>query len=373
MLYAPRHALRGLWERQSGGAPLLRPVRRRARRRLPCLRRRQRACRPVLRELRRPARGGRSSAAADDRAADGVGALRRPGGVHGPLRPARSRGGARAPDRLLRRRPPRGRAPRRHGREVHRRRRHGRLGSARRTGGRRRAGRAGGARARRRRARPRRPHRHRSRRPGGRRQRRCGGDGGRGRPGDRGRRPGEHRVPDPGGGGAGGGAGRRGDPADDRGGDRVRAGRQLRAQGQARAGGPVAGGARVGGAAGRRQKRRARPAVRRPGARAAPVEGHLPRHRGRAGAPRRRVRDRGYRQVAPGLGVREVRGRPRRRGALASRPLPLLRRGGRVLGAGRDGAHARPHRRGRAGHDCRRRSSRRSSTSGSPTPPTATG
>src|SRR6185437_11505395 len=53
--------------------------------------------------------------------------------------------------------------------------------------------------------------------------------------------------------------------------------------------------------------------------------------------------------VAPRLGVREVRRRPRRRGALASRPLPLLRRGGGVLGARRDGADAGPDRRGRAG------------------------
>ena len=69
-------------------------------------------------------------------------------------------------------------------------------------------------------------------------------------------------------------------------------------------------------------------------------------------------RDRRHRQVAAGVGVREVHRRPRCRHVLAPRPLPLLRRGRRVLGARRDGAHALRDRRGRGRRAPRARSSR---------------
>ena len=59
-------------------------------------------------------------------------------------------------------------------------------------------------------------------------------------------------------------------------------------------------------------------------------------------------RDRRHRQVAPGLGVLQVLRRPRPGDLLAPRPLPLLRRGRHLLGAGRHGAHALPDHRGRA-------------------------
>ena len=52
-------------------------------------------------------------------------------------------------------------------------------------------------------------------------------------------------------------------------------------------------------------------------------------------------------QVAAGLGVREVHRRPGGGGVVASGPVPVLRGGGGVLGAGRDGAAAACHRRGR--------------------------
>ena len=88
---------------------------------------------------RAPGRGGR-------RAAAGVGALRRPGGVHHALGGARLRRGARAPVALLRHLAAADRALRRDGREVHRRRRDGGVGHAGGDRGRRRAGRAGRAR-----------------------------------------------------------------------------------------------------------------------------------------------------------------------------------------------------------------------------------
>ena len=141
-------------------------------------------------------------------------------------------------------------------------------------------------------------------------------------------------------------------------------GRRARAQGQGRAGGAVAGGAR------RRPPRRG---VGRSAGLDPPFVGRDRELRlmkdvfhatEAAGAPGHGHRDRGHRQVAARVGVREVRRRPGRRGALAPRPLPVLRRGGRVLGARRDGAHARPHRRGRAGRRSPRASSRRPSTSG---------
>ena len=86
-----------------------------------------------------------------------------------------------------------------------------------------------------------------------------------------------------------------------------------------------------------------RAAVRRPRPRAAAGQGALPRHAPRSGKaqPRLGHRHRRHRQVAARLGVREVHRRPRRRRLVAPRPLPRLRRRRRVLGARRDGAHAR--------------------------------
>ena len=109
---------------------------------------------------------------------------------------------------------------------------------------------------------------------------------------------------------------RRGDEARDRGGDRLRGRGDARAEGQGRADAALPGAARD-----RRPRRRAAlvepgAAVRRPRPGAAPGQGALPRHRGRAAGPARlgRRRRRG-RQVAPLLGVREVPGRARRGGA----------------------------------------------------------
>ena len=69
----------------------------------------------------------------------------------------------------------------------------------------------------------------------------------------------------------------------------------------------------------------------------------------RRAAPGLGDRDRRHRQVAPGVGVLQVLRRPRPGDLLAPRPLPLLRRGRHLLGAGRHGAHALPDQRGRAG------------------------
>ena len=84
-------------------------------------------------------------------------------------------------------------------------------------------------------------------------------------------------------------------------------------------------------------------------------------------------RDRRYRQVPAGVGVREVRRRARRRRVLAPRPLPLLRRGRRLLGARRDGAHALRDRRGRAARTGARQARAPPSTSTSPTRRSAAG
>ena len=110
----------------------------------------------------------------------------------------------------------------------------------------------------------------------------------------------------------------------------------------------LAGGPRGGRDAGSDEIVRSRGALRRPRPRAAPRQGALPRLRRRAeGTARLGHGHRRHRQVAPVLGVREVHRRPRRRRLLAPRPLPLLRRGSRLLGARRDGADALRHRRGR--------------------------
>ncbi len=69
--------------------------------------------------------------------------------------------------------------------------------------------------------------------------------------------------------------------------------------------------------------------------------------RGAQGAPHLRDGHRRHRQVASRLGVLQVLRRHRRADrVLAPRALPLLRRGGDLLGARRHGADALPHRRG---------------------------
>ena len=70
-----------------------------------------------------------------------------------------------------------------------------------------------------------------------------------------------------------------------------------------------------------------------------------------AGAARVGHGHRRHRQVAARVGVREVHRRARGRRLLASRPLPVLRRGRGVLGARRDGPDALRHRRGRGHRD----------------------
>ena len=285
---------------------------------------------------------------AGGRAAPRLGAVRRPRRLHVGVGGARRRGHARAALPLLRHCPAADRALRRHGREVHRRRGDGGVGDAGRERGRRRARGAGGARPGRRGARA----RPCARGAGGGADRRGGGDGRRGRPGHGRRRPREHRVARPVGRRAGHRARRRGDEAGDRGGDRLRARRRARAEGEGRDDGALPGAARAGRA--RRRPALGGPgaAVRRPRPRAAHRQGALPRQRGGAqGAPRLGDRDRRHRQVAARLGVREVHGRPRRGGLVAPRPLPRLRRGRRLLGARRDGAHAGRDRRGRGEHD----------------------
>ena len=138
------------------------------------------------------------------------------------------------------------------------------------------------------------------------------------------------------------GPGRRDDAPADRGRDRLRGRGRARAQGQGRAGAALA-----------RTPRRCR--ARRRGALDGP-RGSVRRARGascawsRSSSTRARTsgraascpvdRRRRDREVAARLGVREVHRRPRRRRLVAPRPLPLLRRGRRLLGARRDGAHA---------------------------------
>ena len=289
-----------------------------------------------------------------------VGALRRPGRLHAALGYPRRRGGSGAPLALLRLLPADHLALRRHRREVHRRCGHGRLGDADRDRRRRGAGRAGGARPRR---------RGLGARAGGRRggaagasrraHRRGRGDGRRRGPGDGRRRPRQHGVPDPGRRRARQRLRRRYDPADDRADDRLRGSGLVRVEGQGRAraaleGAP--GGVRVAWVA---QVGRARGTVRRPRPRAEPDQGPLP-HLGRRapGAPDLGDRDRRHWQVAPRVGVLQVLRRHRRDRPLAPRPLPALRRGRHLLGAGRHGADALPDRRGRGAGQRRREAAR---------------
>ena len=84
-------------------------------------------------------------------------------------------------------------------------------------------------------------------------------------------------------------------------------------------------------------------AVRRTRPRAAAGQGPLPRERGRTqGAPRLGHRHRRHRQVAARLGVLQVHRRLTADHVLAPRPLPRLRRGRHLLGAGGHGPHALP-------------------------------
>ena len=130
--------------------------------------------------------------------------------------------------------------------------------------------------------------------------------------------------------------------------DRLRAGRAADTQGQVRAGAGVAGAARHQRARRFQPRQRARAALRRARRGAAPGEGTAPRDRPR-GSPEAAAHQwrRGHRQVAAGVGAAEVRRRPDRDLPVASGQVPVLRRRRHVLGARRDGAHPRPHRRHR--------------------------
>ena len=97
----------------------------------------------------------------------------------------------------------------------------------------------------------------------------------------------------------------------------------------------------VAGVGGSERETRIRGAARRPRHRPQAAQGALPRRaRAAVGAARRRVRDRGGRQDSAASGVRQVRRRPRGPGPVALGTLPVIRRGRRLLGAGRDGPPA---------------------------------
>ena len=158
--------------------------------------------------------------------------------------------------------------------------------------------------------------------------------------GDGARRHGQHGVAAAVDRRAGNGAGRRRHPARVGGRDRVRG------RGRARGQGPRAAGARVDRAAGRRRRRRrapqrrARGAVRRPRPRAADgrstsFEASADAAAGAAGRPWSAMPGSGKSRLLWEFfkyidGMREGR-------SLASGPLPVVRRGGRLLGAGGDG------------------------------------
>ena len=292
-------------------------------------------------------RSGRRARGARRRAAARLGPVRRPRRLHAAVRGSRRGGGARAALAATSRRARTlDRALRRHGREVHRRRGDGRLGRAGRARGRRRARRARRARARRRRRRrsartpaPTLPAaRRRAHRRGRGHARRRGTGHGR-------RRPRQHR----------GRASSRPPSRARCSSARRRAARpsaaiayedagDARAEGQGRAG--RSSGARCGWP--RRVAGRCKSAGLEPPFVGRDRELRLlkelfhARGRGRQRAHLRLGdRHRRDRQVAARLGVREVRRRARRRRLLAPGPLPRLRRRRRVLGARRDGAHAR--------------------------------
>ena len=226
----------------------------------------------------------------------------------------------------------------RHRREVHRRCRDGHLRRARRSRGRRRAGGAG------------RPPR-RARGPGAERGRagtragaprgRDDGGGGRGarrpvgaRRGHRDGRRGQHRGPPPDGRPGRRGGRRRGDLPDDPASRRLRGPPVRLGPGQGRAGPGVAG-------QGRPQPvwRRSCPdhavAVHRAEPRAGAPEGHV-RARGARGVGAARHGDRraGGREEPPGARVPRLRRLAARAGALAAGPVPGLRGGHQLLGAG---------------------------------------
>ena len=91
-------------------------------------------------------------------------------------------------------------------------------------------------------------------------------------------------------------------------------------------------------------------AADRAGCGAAHGQGAVPRRGGAAGAAAGAgVRAGRGGQVPAGLGVREVHRRPGGDGVVAPRPVPVLRGGGGVLGAGRDRPAAAGHRRGGPG------------------------
>ena len=155
------------------------------------------------------------------------------------------------------------------------------------------------------------------------------------------RRPGQHRLAHPVGRRARHGARRRVDAARHRGGDRLRGRRSPRAEGQGRAV-PLWRAVRVSPArTAAPALRRPRGAVRRPRPRAAPDQGAVPRL-GRGGPRRSWSRS----SASPGSASRGCRGSSRSTSTgwpaslLAPRPLPVLRRRRRLLGAGGDGAHA---------------------------------
>ena len=105
-------ALRVVWHRKRPRSEVLLRVRRRARPRLPRVLGSHRRGGEVLLGLRDVARdaavvGARAPRGACIGATPGLGAVRRPGRVHGAVRGTRLRGRARAPDALLRHRPDR--------------------------------------------------------------------------------------------------------------------------------------------------------------------------------------------------------------------------------------------------------------------------
>ena len=105
---------------------------------------------------------------------------------------------------------------------------------------------------------------------------------------------------------------------------------------------------------------------------AAAAQGSLPRRdRTRRRAPGDDHRRGGDRQVAPVVGVRQVRRRARRDRPVAQRPLPLLRRGDRLLGARGHRSPAARDRPGRARRDGRYSAFTRAWSGGSRIPSTA--
>ena len=159
------------------------------------------------------------------------------------------------------------------------------------------------------------------------------------------RRSGEHRVTHPVRRPTGHGLRRRVDPARERRGDHVRGRGVACAERQSRAGDAIARG--TGHRRHRRELQADRPraSLRRARPRVTAGQRLVPRFdRGQEGAPRFSDRHRRHREVAARLGVLQVHRRSGGPGLLASGPLPLIRGGRQLLGARRDGAHARADR-----------------------------